>query len=453
MVENIPKTPVYRLCLVAMAMSVSLLFNGEANAASMELRPSSSPVEQQNDSVVRTTRVIGIDGDRLAEEERDSVYRLLTAYYYDQFRHTQDPDAPYFMFLSKDAGMMMGIGGVVRMRGWYDWGGAIPVSGFAPSMIPIPAVPTARKQFGTTPAGTALFLRVVGKTDVLGKYQLYVEANFNGYQQRGFKLKKAYAQVGDFTVGLASSTFSDPAALAPTVDAQGPTNKLAATNVLVRYMPVYGRFSFGVSLETPDASVGADGTTTAATSTWLPDVAALVQYEWARGQHIRLAGILRGLGYRNLLEGKNVEKAGWGVQVSSVARPLAPLTTYLTFNCGAGYGSLCNDLIAVSNDLIADPEHPGELYAPFAFGYSVGVQYNFKRNLFSTVQFSQTRYLPSGKIPQDSYKYGYCLIVNIFWNPIERMQVGAEFDLGKRRNFSGEHRHARRIGALVQFSF
>lgn len=410
-------------------------------------------VDVQIDSLSRRSKIIGIDGRKLTQEETDSVHKVISSFYYSQFRHAQDADAPCFLFLSKDAGVMLGIGGVVRMRGWYDWGGAIPVSAFAPGLIPIPADPTCQRQFGSTPAGTALFMRFVGQSKRIGQYQLYVEANFNGYESRGFKLKKAYAQVGDFTVGLANSTFSDPAALPPTVDAQGPTNKLAATNVLLRYMPTFGKFSFGVSVETPDPSIGADGVNTSKISTWIPDGAALVQYEWTRGQHIRLAGIIRGLGYRNLLEQRNVNKTGWGLQLSSVARPLEPLTTYITFNCGSGYSSLCNDLIAIAPDLVADPERPGELYAPFAFGYCLGVQYNFKRNLHSTIQFSQTRYLPSKAISPDSYKYGYCLTLNIFWNPIERMQLGAEFDFGKRQNFSRVHRYARRIGALVQFSF
>lgn len=432
------------MCRVLILSLLVVLVSQEAGAA---------VVDEQADSLSRRTKVVVVDGGRLSREEIDSVYHVIASFYYDQFRHAQDPNAPYFMFLSKEAGMMMGIGGVVRMRGWYDWGGAVQVNGFAPALIPIPADPAYRDRFGTTPAGTALFLRMAGSNRVLGDYQLYIEANFNGYEMRDLKLKKAYAQVRDFTVGLASSTFSDPAALPPTVDAQGPTNKLASNNVLLRYMPTFGKFSFGVSVETPEASIGADGVETKATSPWVPDGAALVQYEWAKGQHVRLAGIVRGLGYRNLLLQENVRKTGWGVQLSSVAHPFSPVTTYFTFNCGAGYGSLCNDLIAVTNDLVPDPEHPGELYAPFAFGYCVGVQYNFRRNLYSTVQFSQTRYDPSHPAQPDSYRYGYCLAVNLFWNPVERMEIGAEFDFGKRKNFSGAQACARRAGAYVQFSF
>lgn len=412
-----------------------------------------SLVDIQLDSVAKTSKVVPIDGKKLTNEQLDSIYRVISSFYYDQFRHAQDPYAPYFLFMSKSTDLTMGIGGVVRMRGWYDWGGAIPVNAFAPALIPIPENPLCERKFGTTPAGTTLFMQMIGRNRVIGDYGLYIEANFNGYEGRGFHLKKAYAMIRNFTVGYASSTFSDPAALAPTVDAQGATNKLAKTNVLVRYMPSWGRWSVGVSAETPEATIGADGTNTKAISQWLPDVAALVQYEWARGQHVRLSGIVRTLGYRDMLQEKNLNKVGWGLQLSSVAHLSYPLTTYLTFNCGNGYGSLCNDLIAVVTDLIPNPDKLGELYAPFSFGYAVGLQYNLRRNLFVSAQFSQTRLLPSGEISPDSYKYGYCLDVNCFWNPVERLQVGVEFDWGKRQNFSRVHRYARRVGAMVQFSF
>ena len=159
--------------------------------------------------------------------------------------------------MSRDARMSMGLGGAVRMRGYYDWGGAVPSPAFAPYMIPIPADPASMRQFGTTPAGTCLFFQVLGNSEVFGKFQLYIEANFNGYQARDFHLKKAYAQFRDITVGLASSTFSDPAAQTPMIDANGAANKIAPCNVLVRYMPtIAGRWVVAVSAESPDVQIG-----------------------------------------------------------------------------------------------------------------------------------------------------------------------------------------------------
>ena len=133
------------------------------------------------DSLMLSHKIVSLDGpDAYSDSYVDSVKGLIENFYYDQFRHFQDPDAPYFLFLSKDAQLAMGIGGCVRMRGYFDWGGAIPASGFAPYLIPMHSDPTHMKHFDTTPAGTCLFFRVIGRNKMLGNYQLYIEANFNG---------------------------------------------------------------------------------------------------------------------------------------------------------------------------------------------------------------------------------------------------------------------------------
>ena len=414
-----------------------------------------SLVDDHIDSMVMSHKIITIDGKPSGTiGYTDSIKALIEDFYYDQFRHFQDPDAPYFLFMSKDANLAMGIGGCVRMRGYYDWGGAIPASGFAPYLIPMHPDPTKMKHFDTTPAGTCLFFRVIGRNKTLGYYQLYIEANFNGYQSRDFQLKKAYAVIDDFTIGYASSTFSDPAATPPTVDAQGPNNKISPTSVLVRWMPtVKKHWTFAVSAETPAPQIDADGTLSAKCDNWMPDWAAFAQYEWMRGQHVRVSGIVRTLSYRDLQNETNHNVAGWGVQLSSIAHPWHMITTYANISYGHGYESLGGDLLIGNYDLVADASVPGRLYAPAAYGWNIGIQYNFTHSLFASVTASQTRYCPDGTVAPSEYKSGQFYAVNAFWNLTPRMQVGAEFDLGCRKNFSGETRWARRIGLMAQFSF
>ena len=418
---------------------------------------SKSLVDCQTDSLIASHKVVYIDGkpsDAATQSYVDSIRQVISTFYYDQFRHFSDPAAPYFLFMSKDAGLAMGIGGAVRMRGYYDWGGAIPASGFAPYLIPITPDPTRSRQFDTTPAGTCLYFRVLGRNKLLGNYQLYIEANFNGYQARDLHLKKAYAIINDFTVGYANSTFSDPAAIPPTVDAQGPNNKISPTSVLVRYMPVVkNRWVFAVSAETPSSALDVDNQNTVSVKNWMPDWAAFVQYQWTSSEHIRIAGIVRTLSYRNIPAAKNHNIAGWGLQISSVSHPATPLTLYLSANYGKGYAGLGGDLLIGNYDLIGKPGMPGTMYAPRSFGWCAAVQYNFKQNLFMCLTASQSRYLPDGAIDPEEYKYGLFGAVNLFWNMTPRMQVGAEFDFGRRNNFNGEHRSARRIGAMCQFSF
>ena len=426
-------------------------------ASATGLSDSNSLPDRQIDSLLTSHKLVYIDGrpaDAGTQEYVDSIRRKISEFYYDQFRAFSDPAAPYFMFLSKDASLAMGIGGAVRMRAYYDWGGAMPTSAFVPYLIPMHPSPVSMRHLGTTPAGTCLYFKVFGRNKMLGDYQLYIEGNFSGYESRDFKIKKAYAIVNDFTVGYASSTFSDPAALPPIVDAQGPNNKIAPTSVLVRYMPVVrDKWVFAASVEMPSSAVDADNDATQAVDNWMPDFAAFAQYQWARGQHVRLSGVVRTLSYRGVAAATNHNIAGWGLQLSSVAHPAAPVTTYATLNYGHGYAGLGGDLMMGRYDLVGDPAKPGKMYAPASFGWCLGVQYNIRPNLFVSASASATRYLPSHEVAPDEYKRGMFGAVNVFWNLTPRMQVAAELDLGMRRNFSGEHRYARRAGLMCMFSF
>lgn len=414
-----------------------------------------SLVDRQEDSLRSNHKIIYIDGQpiKITEQHVDSLRKLIDMFYFDQFRNFSDPAAPYFLFMSKDAQLAMGVGGCVRMRAWYDWGGAIPANGFAPYLIPMEPDPTNMRKFSATPSGSTLFFRVIGRNKKMGEYQLYIEANFNGYGGKDFHLKKAYATLNDWTIGYAPTTFSDPAALPPTVDASGPNNKLSSTSVLVRYLhPINKHWTVAASLETPSSAMTLSDSTKKV-SDWLPDAAAFIQYAWGRSEHVRLAGILRTLAYRDMIQKKNFNKMGWGLLLSAVGHPFDALTIYGNVCGGQGFESLCGDLQIGNLDLVPVPGEMGKMYAPFAVGWNLGIQYNFLPNLFASVTFSESRYLPKKGTDGSEYKWGSFLAANVFWNITPRIQCGVEFDTGERKNIDGRHRRAQRVGAMAQFSF
>lgn len=412
-----------------------------------------SPVDIFNDSLKSSHRIITLPGNEPMAGE-DSIRQMIDRFYYDQFRSFQDPNAPYFLFMSRDAKLVMGIGGCVRLRGWYDWGGAIPANGFAPSLIPMTPDPTNSRSLGTTPAGSSLFFRVIGRTYKDINYQLYIEANFNGYNGRDFHLKKAYAIINDWTIGYASSTFSDPAAQPPTVDAQGPNNKMSATDVLIRWMKPFGsHFTLALSAESPTQQNDQTDKLTAKCSEWLPDFAAFVQWGWRRSEHVRLSAIYRTLTYRNLSKEVNRNVAGIGAMASAVTRPIDPLTIYSTFTAGKGVSSLGGDMQVTGYDLVSNPEKAGHMYAPWSIGWCLGAQWNFRPELFASASVSQTRYKPDHTPSADTYRYGTYIAANVFWNPSPRIQLGAEFNIGERTDYNHATRWARRVGAMCQFSF
>ena len=423
------------------------------------LRAADHMSNTQLEKLSRNSKIIYIDGKREPSEEnhvRDSLIRRIQSFYYDQFRHYHDPNAPYFQFMSRDAQLTMGIGGAVRMRGYYDFKGMIPSPAFAPYMIPMNKNSQDDKQLGTTPAGTCLFFWMSGQSRAFGKYLLYIEANFNGYNARDFHLKKAYVQWREYTLGLAPSTFSDPASQTPMVDANGTANKVAPTNVLFRYMPVVrNRWVFAVSVEDPSspAQLSTDDETCSKVHKWFPDFAAFAQYQWSKDEHVRLSGLYRLMTYRDLVNANKYNVSGWGVQLSTVAKPYRQLTLYGNFVYGHGYTSVLNDLMIGSYDLIPKPGEPGRMYSPGAFGWHVGAQWHFRPNLFACVAAGQVRYLPHYAVAPDEYKYGQIVTANVFWDPTPRTEFAIEYDWGRRVDKSGMRADAHRIGAVVQFSF
>lgn len=413
------------------------------------------PEEEARRNILKSTKVIFLNSEEGENPRIDSVRTMINQFYVDQFRNFQDPRAPYFMFMSKDANLAMGIGGVIRMRGWFDWNNAVPANGFSPMAMPIPSDPTAKRQLKATPAGTGLFFTIIGRNTDIGNYMGYIEGNFDGYNHVGFKLKKAYFMIRDWTVGYATSTFSDPAAQPPVIDGAGSNGKISKTNVLVRYLHTFkSNWSVAGSLEFPQSGITDQDGYTKKCADWVPDVAAFGQYQWDGGlSHIRLSGILRTFSYRNLIENKNKNKLGWGVQLSSMFKVFRPLTLYAVASYGNGCASYINDISGNNYDLIGKPGKNGELYSPAAMGLMFGAKYNFLPNLYASMTLSELQFYDKKPHIPDNYRYGLYGAWTLFWDITPRIQVGAEYLAGKRVNFSGQHTNANRIDALFMLSF
>ncbi len=429
-----------------------LLVLGASLAALGVSASSPSSRQEMTDSLVADHHIMVIGGEDRETLKRDSIRSMIENFYYDQFKNYQDPAAPYFLFMSHDANMAMGVGGVVRMRAYYDPGNSMPGAAFTPYNVPMGDTPLNRNHFGTTPSGTSLFLRVLGRNTKVGSYQLYIQAKFNGYEGRDFKLSKAYATLNDWTVGYATSTFSDGSAIAPTVDANGSTMSMDFSALLVRWMHTFKKSGITVaaSVETPQQAIQTDENVASRSNTF-PNLAAMVQYEWASEQHVRLSAITRVLPYRDLVNGTNHSPMGFGLQLSAVGNPVAPLTLYAIGNIGRSYSNVGGDFLMGQYDLVENLDAPGRLRTVPSWSYFLGASYHFSHKLMASVTFGQARNMMPREA--DGYKYGLYGAANVFYYFTPRISVGAEANFGRRQNFDGNHAWARRIGAMCQFSF
>ena len=422
-----------------------LLVLGASLAALGVSASSPSSRQEMRDSLVADHHIMVIGGEDRETLKRDSIRSMIENFYYDQFKNYQDPAAPYFLFMSHDANMAMGVGGVVRMRAYYDPGNSMPGAAFTPYNVPMGDTPLNRNHFGTTPSGTSLFLRVLGRDTKVGSYQLYIQAKFNGYEGRDFKLSKAYATLNDWTVGYATSTFSDGSAIAPTVDANGSTMSMDFSALLVRWMHTFKKSGITVaaSVETPQQTIQTDENVASRSNTF-PNLAAMVQYEWASEQHVRLSAITRVLPYRDLVNGTNHSPMGFGLQLSAVGNPVAPLTLYAIGNIGRSYSNVGGDFLMGQYDLVENLDAPGRLRTVPSWSYFLGASYHFSH---------KARNMMSAPREADGYKYGLYGAANVFYYFTPRISVGAEANFGRRQIFDGNHAWARRIGAMCQFSF
>lgn len=404
--------------------------------------PNSHPVSH-------TVFVNGNDSNRAAS---DSVDSLLEQFYQDQYRQYYDPHAPYFMFLTKDANLAMGIGGRVLMRGWYDWNGVISGPNFFPYDIPVPPDPANRHDLGASFNSTTVFLTVLGRNTRIGTYMLYVQA---GVKNKNFALKKAYMKINDWTVGYAPSTFNDDGAQPATVDAAGCNGAISKTSVLVRY---FHTFKNGISLaggaEIPSSDQNDIEGETAKCADYVPDIVGLVQYGWDGGDsHVRASGILRVMSYRDLLTAKNNNVVGWGAQLSGRWQIVKPFALYLQGIIGQGVGSYTGDLSEGSYDLVPRREEPGGLIAPLSLGLTAGLEYAFSERWIATLALGECRYFERHNMNADEYKYGLYGAANVMYNITPRIQTGLEYVVGKRMNFDGAHAGLNRADILLSFSF
>ncbi len=441
---------------MSMAIAVCELGNSTVLTDSVLMSREKFPEHEEMHKAIKSTHFVVIDlPDSQRQSSVDSAYKHIERFYADQFRQFQDPRAPYFMFLSKNAELAMGIGGVVRMRGWFDWNGSVPANGFAPYLIPMQKDPTSKLRLSGTPAGTAFFMTIFAHKPWLGYLTAHIQAGFSGYNNTDFKLKKAYVTINDLTIGYTTSTFCDPAALAPIIDAQGANGKIDRTNILVRYLHTFkNRWSLGGSLELPKSNIDATPGLTAPCSDYVPDICAMAQYQWDEGlSHIRLSGLLRVMAYRDLIAQRNRRVVGWGAMFSGMWKVVSPLTLYWSGAVGQGQSSYQAELSIGSYDLVGDSANPGLLYAPTSFGITAGLKYNFLSNLYVCGTFGFMRYCPKHHQNDDDYQQGLYGAASLFWDLTPRLQFGAEYLIGQRRNFNGKHASANRAELLFQFSF
>ena len=203
----------------------------------------------------------------------------------------------------------------------------------------------------------------------MGYFRAFVEADFAG-SGRTFRLRHAYGQWRQLTIGQTWSTFSDPEADPDGIDFEGLNAISLFRQPQIRWTHGLGEHtSLALAAENPDPSI-----TGAAGVNQVPDLVARVRWEPRRsvkaglgflrgGSHVQAALLLRQIrGASSDRPNDPVGASGYGFNVSGrLSVPFsADKRDYVTFalNGGLGIGRYISDLRTLGGqDAVYDPGH------------------------------------------------------------------------------------------------
>ncbi len=401
------------------------------------------------EKVEKERALILITGDNVPSEVKITV---------DLFKESespyfQDPRAPRFIMVDRKNRVAFGIGGYVKATTSYDFAGIADDIDFVTYDITVPKGDINRSQFLMDASTSRLFFKLVGQNRILKKFSAYIETDFRG-NNYSLRLRQAYLSFRNMIMGQTWSTFTDLAAIPPTIDFEGPTASAAVRNVQFRYtLPFRDKWEFAIGIENPGYSATLNDFVQVAKQR-CPDIPMYIQYEWEKGSHLRLSGILRGMRYNDLLAVKGRTALGWGVQMSGLANLGKKFTLYYQGVYGKGISKYINDLGGNNLDMSISKDG-GKLKPLPTAGGVMGLQYNISDNLFASVNYSYLRLFDDGDIlySPSMYKQGQYLAANMFMTLANDWQFGVEYLWGARKNQDNLKSIANRVQIMAQYNF
>lgn len=368
---------------------------------------------------------------------------------------------PKFAVMGRDGLFYLGIGGFVKGTVSFDWGDTMDnPNEFITSAIPTDPSPGDGGRFNASAMQTMLYLNFIGLPGRSNEFGGFVGMNFlNDYTP---VLQFAYVKYRGIKLGLDYSLFSDPTAMPPTIDYEGPCSATTLQHAVCNYTHTFGRkksWKAGIGIEMPEVSM-TTGSSTAEVSQRAPAIPAFVQWSWGGDNWLRLSAIMRNMQYRDLVSEKNINKAGWGLELSGSAGIAPSLTAYWQAVGGRGIASYMQDCTDLGLDMTPSESDPSHLSLVKAWGGYFALQYNFTDDIFFSTTYSHVRVYPTrynaegASTPYDEqYRYAQYAQGALFWNISTLLQAGVEYIYGRKVDCSGKSGHDNRLQAMLQLNF
>ena len=301
----------------------------------------------------------------------------------------------------------------------------------------------------------------------VGDLRAFIEGDFAGSGDT-FRLRHAFGQFRSVLAGKTWSTLMDLESGPEEVDFEGINGRINVRQAQLRFFPkINESVNMSLSLEDPSPEVsGGTGISQ------IPDIVVgvhsfslgvLHRLNSRQRWRVRLAVILRNIQARETQSSSKESTMGWGLTVSGhVATPFwaenDKILWQLTY--GDGVGRYINDLGTIGGqDAIFSPSGNLQTWPVFA-GYA-SYQHWWRPRWRSSLTFSWVKVDAYGFQSTPSYiaefgaPYERTLRtnVNLLFNPIPRVELGAELLWGERRNANDTKGDAKQIQVSAKYGF
>ena len=287
--------------------------------------------------------------------------------------------------------------------------------------------------------------------------------------QTTFRVRHMYAKWGPFLAGQTNTLFMDGDIFPNVIDYWGPTGMVFVRTPQIRWTFLNSNgWEAAVALEHPSDDIDPgnirlideDIAANIQGNEELPDLTAAVRYGGKWG-HVRLAGILRRIGYDTKGTEDNEpdgQETGWGVN-ATIAIKLGMATPRLGVVYGRGIATYMNDGgmdLAPSVSTIFEP--PSVILIPEAeavklLGVSAYVDLQWSKKLSSAVGYSFTKVDNTNFQDATAFEKGEYASANLLYTPADNILAGLEFLWGRRTDNDGDKGTDTRLQASFKWSF
>lgn len=301
----------------------------------------------------------------------------------------------------------------------------------------------------------------IKRTDSQGNSDLsgYVEIDFLGPNgTTAPRLRHAYIQWKKLLIGQAWSNFSDFDIFPNLIDFVGPNGAMFTRTIQIRYTtPLSKKETLSVSLEDPNAeSIFLYSTA----SNWvkkstIPILTAVYRYGNPR-DYLKLGGILTPLHYE--IRDEAFQSFGnntiWGAAGMLSGRLYSSkLNNFrLQSSYGKGYSNYNSVLNGDKYDAVPDLEN-NRLEALKLFNILGIYEHWWTPKLSSVIYYSFSQFGKKDFIPKHLVQQFQNSGINLVYQPVKKLRIGAEATYGKQRNFGNQNVHAFRIQFSSSLSF